>query len=94
MKKSLGMSAPLCFSFPVAPHGAGRGKLENKKMYIAPIKFESLDQCVKVMRRLELIEELKALQKKFNCLQVEEIDATIKTLKGEIVDLIAEDFGI
>jgi len=37
MKKSLGIPAPVCFSFPVATHEAGREKLEPKNM-ITPYK--------------------------------------------------------
>lgn len=88
------MSAPLCFSFPVATHEAGREPLEPENMYIAPIKLNSLDNCVQTLKRLNMIQELQAIEKKFASLQSEEIKSMIQALRGEIVDLIAEDFGI
>ena len=53
-----------------------------------------MEISTKIVMILQMVEELKALQRKFNCLQVEEIDSTIQTLRAEVVGLIAEDFDV
>ena len=63
-------------------------------MYIAPIKLNSLENCVQILKRLGMIQEIQALEEKFTSLQSEEIESMIQNLRTEIVDIIAKDFGI
>ena len=63
-------------------------------MYNVPLKLNSIENSTAIIRRLEMIQDLKALYEKFNSLQVQEIDDIISTLQAEIVDIIAQDFGL